>query len=129
MILLVEDNRVHQRVAAAMLSSAGYSVDTVVDGAEAVKAFDSRPYDAVLMDCGLPVMDGYEVTTYIRGVESFPRHTPIIALTGGTLPEDRDRCLFVGMDSYLVKPVVREALLARVARFARPDHPGKTLPI
>jgi PAS domain S-box-containing protein len=118
-ILLVEDNLINQKVAIAILSSAGYSVDTVLDGAEAVKVFGNRPYDAVLMDCRMPVMNGYEATTCIRAKERPSRHTPIIALTAGAQPEDRQRCLSAGMDSYLAKPVNKEALLAKVARFVK----------
>ena len=106
----------NQMVAVAMLSGAGYEVDTVVNGAAAVEAMRSQRYDAVLMDCIMPVMNGYEATAAIRAEEGPGRRTPIIALTAGARPEDRERCLAEGMDGYLAKPVSRVALLSLVAR-------------
>lgn len=99
-----------------MLSSAGYRVDTVPDGAAAVQAVAAHPYDAVLMDCQMPELNGYEATAAIRAQEGSGQHTPIIAMTAGARREDRDRCLAVGMDSYRAKPVSKDALLALVAR-------------
>jgi two-component system sensor histidine kinase/response regulator len=114
-VLLAEDNEINQKVAVAMLSGAGYRVDTVPDGAAAVQAVATQRYDAILMDCQLPGMSGYEATTAIRAQAGSGRHTPIIAMTAGARPEDREQCLAVGMDSYLSKPVRREALLDLVA--------------
>ena len=110
-ILLAEDNLINQKVAEAMLAGAGYLVDTVPDGAAAVQAVATQRYDAVLMDCQLPGVSGYEATAAIRAREGSGHHTPIIAMTAGARQEDRDRCLAEGMDSYLSKPVRREALL------------------
>jgi PAS domain S-box-containing protein len=115
-LLLVEDNLINQKVAVAMLSSAGYRVDTVLNGAAAVPAAAGQRYDAILMDCQMPEMNGYEATAAIRAQEGVDRHTPIIAMTAGARREDRERCLAEGMDSYLAKPVSKEALLALVAR-------------
>jgi PAS domain S-box-containing protein len=115
-LLLAEDNLINQKVAVAMLSSAGYRVDTVPNGAAAVQAVAAQRYDAILMDCHMPELNGYEATTAIRAHEGPDRHTPIIAMTAGALREDRERCLTGGMDSYLAKPVSKEALLALVAR-------------
>ncbi|MEA2581860.1 MAG: two-component system, sensor histidine kinase and response regulator [Actinomycetota bacterium] len=115
-LLLAEDNLINQKVAVAMLSSAGYRVDTVPDGAEAVIAAAARTYDAILMDCHMPEMNGYEATAAIRAQEDPQRHTPIIAMTAGARREDRERCLAEGMDSYLAKPVSKDALLALVAQ-------------
>jgi CheY-like chemotaxis protein len=115
-LLLAEDNLINRKVAVAMLSSAGYRVDTALNGAEAVQAAATRPYDAILMDCQMPELNGYEATAAIRAQEGSDRHTPIIAMTAGALREDRERCLAEGMDSYLAKPVSKEALLALVAR-------------
>jgi PAS domain S-box-containing protein len=114
-LLLAEDNLVNQKVAVAMLSSAGYHVDTVPNGEEAVRAAAARPYDAILMDCHMPKLNGYEATAAIRAQEGAGRHTPIIAITAAARPEDRERCLSEGMDSYLAKPVSKDALLALVA--------------
>jgi CheY-like chemotaxis protein len=115
-LLLAEDNLINQKVAVAMLTSAGYSVDAVLNGAAAVQAVAERPYDAILMDCQMPELNGYEATAAIRAQEGSDRHTPIIAMTASALREDRDRCLAEGMDSYLSKPVSKATLLALVAR-------------
>jgi CheY-like chemotaxis protein len=115
-LLLAEDNLINQKVEVAMLTSAGYRVDTVLNGAEAVKAVANEPYDAILMDCQMPEVDGYEATAAIRALNSSGRLTPIIAVTAGAGEEDRERCLTGGMDDYLSKPVNKDALLALVAR-------------
>ena len=116
-LLLAEDNLINQKVAVAMLSGAGYDVDTVRNGAAAVQAAAEQAYDAILMDCQMPELNGYEATAAIRNSEgSGRRHTPIIAMTAGARREDRERCLAEGMDSYLAKPVSKEALLSTVAR-------------
>jgi PAS domain S-box-containing protein len=115
-LLLAEDNLINRKVAIAMLSSGGYRVDTVFDGAAAVQAAAAHRYDAILMDCQMPEMNGYEATAAIRAQEGSDRHTPIIAMTAGARQEDRERCLAEGMDSYMAKPVSKEALLALVAR-------------
>ena len=114
-LLLAEDNLINQKVAVAMLSGAGYQVDTVLDGAEAVKAAAAATYDAILMDCQMPELNGYEATAAIRVREGSGRRTPIIALTASARREDQERCLAEGMDSYLSKPVSKDALLALVA--------------
>ena len=120
-LLLAEDNLINQKVAVAMLTSAGYLVDTVVNGAAAVEAVAAGSYDAVLMDCQMPEMNGYEATAAIRASEGAARHTPIIAMTAGARREDRRRCLASGMDGYLAKPVSKDALLAMVRHsIARP---------
>jgi signal transduction histidine kinase/ActR/RegA family two-component response regulator len=115
-LLLAEDNLINQKVALAMLSGVGYTVDTALNGAEAVQAVVDHPYDAVLMDCHMPEMNGYEATAAIRAHEGSVRHTPIIAMTAGARREDRERCLAEGMDSYLAKPVNKDALLGLIAR-------------
>src|SRR4029077_9601828 len=92
-LLLAEDNLINQKVAVAMLSSAGYHVDTVLNGAAAVQAVATQVYDAILMDCQMPELNGYEATAAIRAHEGAERHTPIIAMTAGARREDRERCL------------------------------------
>ena len=116
-LLLAEDNLINQKVAFAILSRAGYRVDTVLNGAEAVQAAAAQPYDAILMDCHMPEMNGYEATAAIRAREGPGGHTPIIALTAGARREDRERCLAEGMDGYVSKPVSKDALLAVVAQY------------
>lgn len=113
-LLVAEDNLINSKVAVAMLSSAGYDVDTAGNGASAVQAAAAERYDAILMDCQMPELDGYEATTAIRAMEVGQPHTPIIGLTAGARREDRDKCLASGMDDYLAKPVRREALVTLV---------------
>ena len=115
-LLLAEDNLINQKVLVAMLSSGGYRVDTVVNGAEAVKAVAANAYDAVLMDCQMPELDGYEATAAIRELKGPGRFTPIIAVTAGARQDDVDRCLAMGMDAYISKPVSKDALVALVDR-------------
>src|SRR5690606_19702710 len=108
-VLLVEDNPVNQTVIEAMLRSLGYRVAVVGDGAQAVQVFADRRFVAVLMDCRLPVMDGYEATRQIR--RQAPQcSTPIIALTANALQGDREACLQAGMNDYLAKPFKRADL-------------------
>ncbi|HEX3567451.1 MAG TPA: PAS domain S-box protein, partial [Acidimicrobiales bacterium] len=113
-LLLAEDNLINQKVVVAMLASGGYRVDTVVNGAEAVKAVAANTYDAVLMDCQMPELDGYEATAAIRALKGPGRFTPIIAVTAGAREEDVNRCLAMGMDAYISKPVSKDALVALV---------------
>ena len=103
-ILVVEDNEVNQLVARSMVARLGFDVDLVTDGSQAVSAAAAGTYAAVLMDCHMPVMDGFEATRAIRsGQES--GSLPIIAMTAGALDEDRERCFAAGMDDYLTKPL------------------------
>jgi CheY-like chemotaxis protein len=97
------------------LSGAGYRVDTVLNGAAAVRASATESYDVILMDCQMPELDGYEATAAIRAHEGSLRHTPIIAMTAAARRGDRERCLAKGMDAYLSKPIGKDALLAMVS--------------
>lgn len=108
-VLLVEDNPVNQTVIEAMLRSLGYDVDVVSDGAEAVNQVRERVYSAVLMDCRLPVLDGYGASRQIRQIPG-RNELPIIALTANALLGDRDICLDAGMNDYLAKPFKRADL-------------------
>lgn len=120
-VLVVEDNSVNQLVAISMLEGAGYVVGLAGDGAEAVKAVRDGDYDLVLMDCQMPVMDGYEATKAIRsGGEAYSR-TPIVAMTAGAMTEDRERALESGMDDYISKPIGRDELLKVVNRRLRAE--------
>jgi CheY-like chemotaxis protein/HPt (histidine-containing phosphotransfer) domain-containing protein len=129
LLLLVEDNVINQKVALAMLTSVGYQVDTAPNGAAAVEAVAAQAYDAILMDCQMAEMNGYEATAAIRAMQGAELRTPIIAMTAGARPEDRERCLAAGMDGYLAKPVSKPVLLAKVARFLKPENtPPATRP-
>ena len=118
-MLLVEDNEVNQLVAVAMLEKQGYDVDVVGDGRAALDAVAGKPYDAVLMDCQMPVMDGYAAAAELRRRET-GGHLPIIALTAHTLDGERDRCLAAGMDDFVAKPVRAGALAAALERHIEP---------
>ena len=115
-ILLAEDNSINRRVAVAMLSGAGYLVDTVADGAAAVSASSSQTYDVILMDCQMPELDGYQATMAIRACERMNHRTPIIAMTAGSREEVQQRCLRAGMDAVIAKPVRNAELRAMVER-------------
>jgi two-component system sensor histidine kinase/response regulator len=127
-ILLVEDNPANQKVAQHQLERLGYIVDTVNNGREAVDAIERSPdrYSAVLMDCAMPVMDGFAATHAIRKLElTSGKHIPIIAMTANALQGDRESCIAAGMDDYLSKPLTRDTLAAALERWtptaAEPD--------
>ncbi len=116
-ILLVEDNPVNQKVARSMLRKLGLEAEVAANGRVAMTMVESERFDVILMDCQMPEMDGFEATTAIRRLEQergLPR-TPVIAMTAAALAGDRDRCLSVGMDDFLSKPVklgvLREAVM------------------
>jgi two-component system, sensor histidine kinase and response regulator len=111
-ILLAEDNITNQMVAVGILKKLGLRADAVANGAEAVKALETLPYDLVLMDVQMPEMDGLEATQHIRDPQSAVRNhqIPIIAMTAHAMQGDRERCLEAGMNDYVTKPVSPQAL-------------------
>jgi len=117
LVLVVEDNDINRAVALRTLERLGYRAAGVKNGVEAVETFAPETYAAVLMDCQMPVMDGYEATARLRAAEAGRRPTPILAMTAGALVGDRERCLAAGMDDYISKPVAFEDLAAALRRW------------
>jgi signal transduction histidine kinase/FixJ family two-component response regulator len=125
-VLLVEDNAVNAFISAASLESMGVASVHAANGSEAVNLYRERKFDAVLMDCEMPVMDGFAATRLIREFEagSGKPRTPIIALTANALTGDREHCLQQGMDDYLSKPIELRQLGVLVAKWLGSDSPA-----
>ncbi|MFT7462779.1 MAG: two-component system sensor histidine kinase/response regulator [Pseudohongiellaceae bacterium] len=116
-ILIVEDNLVNQKVAAALLRRAGYTYELANNGREGVEMVITGSYDAVLMDCQMPELDGFEATRRIRIHEELSdQHIPIIAMTANAMKQDPERCMKAGMDDYISKPVNPELLYSILGR-------------
>jgi CheY-like chemotaxis protein len=103
-VLVVEDNAVNLRLARTILEKLGCRVDTAENGAEGVQMHADGRYDAVFMDCQMPVMDGFEATARIRAADP-EQKLPIIAVTANVLPDDQERCYASGMDDIITKPL------------------------
>ncbi len=117
-VLLAEDNPVNQEVARAMLDGLGVRVDVAVNGKEALAMRARRDYDLILMDCQMPVMDGYQATAEIRALEAAgDSRLPIVAMTANAMEGDRQRCLEAGMDDYLAKPYSMSQLAQVLGRW------------
>ena len=115
-ILMAEDNMINQKVGRLILQRAGFNIDLVGDGNEALEAHRTKPYDLILMDCQMPTMDGFEASRQIR---QLPQPQPvIIAVTANALVGERERCLNAGMDDYLSKPFQAEQLVGVVKKWA-----------
>ncbi|MEI6557534.1 MAG: ATP-binding protein [Rhodospirillaceae bacterium] len=127
-ILLAEDNVTNQQVAARMLEKAGYRVDVVADGLEAIEAVRTLPYHLVLMDVQMPELDGVSATRAIRALEGPAATVPIIALTANAMSGDRERYLAAGMNDYLSKPVDRTQMLALIAHWTGTAAPAPVAP-
>ncbi|HME38253.1 MAG TPA: PAS domain-containing protein [Steroidobacteraceae bacterium] len=123
-ILLVEDNPVNQRVAQRLLQKMAADVTIANNGAEALERLAESGFDAVLMDCQMPVMDGFTATRHIRDSErrnGRGKRLPIIALTANVMTEDRQSCIAAGMDAHLGKPIEPAQLIACLTRYLKPD--------
>jgi PAS domain S-box-containing protein len=116
-VLAAEDNSVNQRVVLRLLERLGCSVELAADGREAVERVRKGRYDLVLMDCQMPVLDGFDATREIRALGGAAARVPIVAVTAHALPGDRERCLEHGMDDYVTKPLRMEELERVLARW------------
>jgi CheY-like chemotaxis protein len=121
-ILLVEDNEVNQEVALALLGDAGIDVSVADNGQAALEMLERHDYDAVLMDCQMPVMDGYAAT---RALRQLPRRQalPVIAMTANAMVGDRDAALAAGMNDHITKPINVNEMFATLARWVAPESP------
>ena len=117
-VLVVEDTLVNQVVAAKMLGRCGYSARIAQNGLDALDALDSEDFAAILMDCQMPRLDGYETTQEIRRREMGATRVPIIAMTANSMQGERERCLKAGMDDYLAKPLRKQQLHEALDRWA-----------
>ncbi|AIS57439.1 ATP-binding protein [Vibrio coralliilyticus] len=128
-VLVVEDTRVNQQVIQVMLNLLGLEVDIANNGVEALEYCQQNEVDAILMDCHMPVMDGYEATQKIRQLEGWAAYVPIIAVTANVIKEDRERCFEIGMNGFLSKPVkpkeIEEALIDYVPAYQSAQNRAK----
>jgi signal transduction histidine kinase/ActR/RegA family two-component response regulator len=123
LVLVVEDSPVNRLVAVHVLERCGFRVHVVNDGREALQALSTQRYDAVLMDCQMPDIDGYEATRELRRREDGTgRHTPVVAMTAHAMTGDRERCLEAGMDDYIAKPVRSQTLNDTLRRVIDAAH-------
>jgi signal transduction histidine kinase/CheY-like chemotaxis protein len=122
-ILVVEDNIINQKVALNFLKRLGYQADVAGDGKAAIQALETFPYAVVLMDCQMPEMDGYEATAQIRKSRTgrYDPNTTIIAMTANAMKGDKEKCLDAGMNDYLSKPLMAEALEAMLKKWLRQE--------
>ena len=130
-ILLVEDNPVNQRVAQRLLEKMAAVVTLANNGAEALERFAEGSFDAVLMDCQMPVMDGFTAAARMREAEDQSgtgKRVPIIALTANVMNEDREQCLASGMDAHLGKPIVPSQLADCLERHLSEENPARCGP-
>ncbi|HHM01870.1 MAG TPA: response regulator, partial [Caldithrix abyssi] len=113
-ILLVEDNKINQKVALKMLDKMGFTADVANNGREGWMASQNEEYDIILMDCQMPVMDGFEATEKILEEPAEGRQPIIIAMTAFAMEGDRERCLKVGMKDYITKPINQKELNQKI---------------
>ncbi len=120
-VLLVEDNEINRDLALELLISAGMRVDIAVNGQDALEKISASDYDAILMDCQMPVMDGFEATKILRAELRYAK-LPVIAMTANVMAEDREKCLACGMDDHIGKPINVAQLYTTLARWVKPKY-------
>ncbi len=118
-VLLVEDNEMNRKLGIAVLDIASYHLDIAHNGVEALETAFLQPFDVILMDVQMPEMDGIEATRQIRARERRGERIPIIGITAGAMPGDREKCLAAGMDDYIAKPIDPRELLEKVAKWGQ----------
>jgi two-component system sensor histidine kinase/response regulator len=121
-LLLVDDNEVNQELAQEILQAAGIRVDVAGNGLIALEKIAATHYDAVLMDCQMPVMDGYEATRILRANPRFAQ-LPVIAMTANVMVGDKEKCITAGMNDFIAKPIDIDQLFCTLARWVTPSHP------
>lgn len=121
-ILLAEDNLINQKVAIRTLNSAGYDVDAVMNGEQAVRAHTQNDYNIILMDVQMPDVDGFAATKMIRALPEPKNKIPIIAITAHALIGDREKCIEAGMDEYVAKPMVAREIIRLIDHFLKVDY-------
>jgi CheY-like chemotaxis protein len=121
LVLVAEDSDISCEIVKALLHGSGLRVEVAHNGVRAWRLAVNKAYAAILMDCQMPGLDGWEATRRIRAAE-VDFHVPIIAMTGVTAHGSRERCLTAGMDDYLAKPLRREQLDAAIARWLSASH-------
>ena len=126
-VLLAEDNRINVMVMTDLLEKYGCTFSVASNGYEAAQIFAKEKFDLILMDCRMPEMDGYEATEAIRKMEQKEevKETPIIALTANAIKEDEERCLTIGMNGYIRKPIDEENLVKSIKKWINPKNKGK----
>ena len=125
-ILIVEDNKINQKVALGMLKKLGYTADVVENGKEAVEAVDNESYELIFMDCQMPILDGYEATKIIRKFDGEKSSISIVAMTANVMMGDREKCLDAGMNDYIPKPLRPDALAEVLDRYLVDRKEGDT---
>jgi CheY-like chemotaxis protein/HPt (histidine-containing phosphotransfer) domain-containing protein len=126
-ILLVEDNEINREVALELLTAQGITVVTAADGREALQILERESFDAVLMDCQMPVMDGYAATRALRERPAL-RNLPVIAMTANAMVGDRERTLAAGMNDHISKPIDIDEMFATLARWLAPrNHTAQSI--
>ena len=117
-VLLVEDNDINLELVLEILSMNGITVETACDGKEALELLNHKTFDGVLMDCQMPVMDGYEATRQIRAEERF-KHLPVIAMTANAMKGDKEKVIAVGMNDHIAKPINPDVMFITMAKWIK----------